>query len=380
MSLFTAAVERLLAESRDADAVEPIRVAADVVTTLAPGATQIERNESVQTLSSELDPEYVERSGWLAITAGAIVESGADMAPLAKRLIECLPQVMQRALQCGELLQTRAMSLEESGEIDDDTGGEWVGEQYVVPDVWADIVSEDPDGTDAWVGISNWTLPAIACLTRDAALRNGAIAQLSAAKRLAQLHHRVGSLSILLTVLDDEPFIVIHPSSGIGFRVRVSGVVDNFQLHTLLADVLVQEPAPRVISWLRSGAPGLPGKRPPPEVAAVARGHGPQQSDMYSDGVWDLYDWRALEQDGTLPEKVEAQYWIGGEGLPADIARFGNDRVILVGPPSYGRTWNSSRYFGALRADVVLEEALTKAAVDELLLSMGRANANLHGK
>ena len=44
-----------------------------------------------------------------------------------------------------------------------------------------------------------------------------------------------GWLYGLLQVLDDEVLIVLHRDSGRGYRVTISGVGDNFQLHTLLA-------------------------------------------------------------------------------------------------------------------------------------------------
>lgn len=42
----------------------------------------------------------------------------------------------------------------------------------------------------------------------------------------------------LTQVLDDEPLVVLDHASGRGFRLTMSGIGDNFQLHTLLADRL----------------------------------------------------------------------------------------------------------------------------------------------
>jgi len=42
----------------------------------------------------------------------------------------------------------------------------------------------------------------------------------------------------LLLVLDDEELIVLHRPTGRGYRVTMSGIGDNFQLHILLAATL----------------------------------------------------------------------------------------------------------------------------------------------
>jgi hypothetical protein len=43
----------------------------------------------------------------------------------------------------------------------------------------------------------------------------------------------------LLLVLDDAPLLILHRQTGRGYRVTISGIGDNFQLHTLLAARLI---------------------------------------------------------------------------------------------------------------------------------------------
>ena len=43
----------------------------------------------------------------------------------------------------------------------------------------------------------------------------------------------------LLEVLDDEPLIVVDRATGAACEVTISGIGDNFQLHTLLAATLI---------------------------------------------------------------------------------------------------------------------------------------------
>lgn len=56
-----------------------------------------------------------------------------------------------------------------------------------------------------------------------------------AAERFGDSVPRAHWLPGLAQVLDDEPVVVIDNASGRGFRLTMSGVGDNFQLHTLLA-------------------------------------------------------------------------------------------------------------------------------------------------
>lgn len=135
----------------------------------------------------------------------------------------------------------------------------------------------------------------------------------------------------LLTVLHEEPFVAIEPTTGAALIGHFSGVADNFELHTLLMDEM--PPASRVS----------------PSVSATARGDGPQMIDETVTGAWNLYTYAAL-RDGQLPEEVRREHWIWNEGAPRDIPKVDGHRVVLLGPPAYERTWNAGRTFEPLRA------------------------------
>lgn len=68
-------------------------------------------------------------------------------------------------------------------------------------------------------------------------------------------------LPTMLNVLDNETLAVVHRETGRGFEVTISGVADNFQLHVLLEDELIGDPAQ---GW-------VVGERPDSEVVARAR-------------------------------------------------------------------------------------------------------------
>jgi hypothetical protein len=139
----------------------------------------------------------------------------------------------------------------------------------------------------------------------------------------------------LLHVLDDEHLIVVHRVSGAAYELSVSGIGDNFQLHTLLSAMLIGDPAAGLI----------PGERPEPaRVAAATSGNM------------------------TPPTPIQGQFnlvsatgeWIWNEGRPADIPVVGGHRVIVLDPPPYRRTWNIGRAYPLMAPEISLERILPR--------------------
>jgi hypothetical protein len=168
----------------------------------------------------------------------------------------------------------------------------------------------------------------------------------------------------LLQVLDDEEMVVLHPQLRRGYRIQISGIGDNFQLHTLLADALIGDPA--------QGR--LPGQRINPHVAALAKDAPFTVEEMggvpSAEGRFNLVNWHGLQPDETLPEGIQqgaAKHWIWNEGIPADITPFEGQRVILLSPPPYSRAWNAGRIFPSMRADLHVLEILSPESVRQWL-------------
>jgi hypothetical protein len=64
-----------------------------------------------------------------------------------------------------------------------------------------------------------------------------------------------------------------------------------------------------------------------------------------------------------------------GEGSPADIPVFEGYRVVLLGPPSYERTWQSQRMFANLPANLEITGRLSPEQVHAWLQRMAQAAA-----
>jgi hypothetical protein len=138
----------------------------------------------------------------------------------------------------------------------------------------------------------------------------------------------------LLTVLHEEPFVAIEPATSAALIGHLSGIADNFQLHTLLMDEM--PPASRVS----------------PSVAATVRGSGPQMIDETVTGAWNLYTYAAIRDGRILEAHAPGKHWIWNEGAPRDIPKVDGHRVVLLGPPAYERTWEAVRTFEPLRAQL----------------------------
>jgi hypothetical protein len=114
----------------------------------------------------------------------------------------------------------------------------------------------------SWFDAPYWVNLMITCMgRREFRDATGQLTLLGEAGRaIAATVPRAHWLDGLSAVLDDEPVVVIDHATGRGYRLSMSGVGDNFQLHTLLADQLIGDP----------GQGMVPGQRPAPEPGACS--------------------------------------------------------------------------------------------------------------
>lgn len=214
-----------------------------------------------------------------------------------------------------------------------------------------------PEPAAAWEALKQYWCFAIAVLSASPEARAEASPLRSAAAAIAPYHPGGRWLELLLSVLHQAPALVIEPQTRRGMLAKISGVADNFQLNVLLMDAFPL-------------AEGLP-RRVSQKVVEVASGRGPQQIQDAVRGAWNLYTWRAIRRDLTLPDPGDLDSktnWIWNEGTPEQIPVFDRRRVILLGPPSYARGWGARRTFSRLPAALECERILT---ADEVEMSLG---------
>ncbi len=291
-------------------------------------ATEADRNEALTSLEPIIGLANLPNAAIVALGCGGLVEQGANpeiaFPIIAARLKEYVGSVTSKAevdLEKDRLFQLLAMPL-------------------------ITMLSRS-----AWLRTS---------LREDVAFKQDI-------ESLAPESSVAGFLNDILNVLDDEEIIVLHPGLQKGYWIRISGVSDNFQLHTLLADTLIGDPQQ---GW-------LPGDKPNPAVVAAARdAQRSEEAGLTATGLFNWVSWRGLQPDGTLdPTLDSSEHWIWLEGKPADIPIFEGKRVILLAPPSYLRSWNAERRFRDLKPTVEVLKTLSPAEVKSWLARIAGANA-----
>ncbi|MGW4895622.1 hypothetical protein ACWEQL_25650 [Kitasatospora sp. NPDC004240] len=271
--------------------------------------------------------------GHLAMMAGACVERGADPLTCAGPVLRGLRDALAGALAFAERWEATG-----GGELPDPDRDDPGRAHQRIDD------PEQPDELGTHRAVAGWwTLPlwemAAQAVYSHAPVRTSARADgvtevlLELADRFAAVSHELKCLSYSAKALDDEPLRVLHRPSGTGYLLRMDGLTDNFQLHTLLADVLI-------------GGGHLPGTPPHPEIAALSRteelrpDHRPTAT-----GAFNL-----VAPDGT---------WIWNEGTPSDIPVVDGVRTLVLDAQPYERSWTAGRFIPQIPGDLRLERVLT---------------------
>ena len=308
-------------------------------------------------------PTRPDVAGRIALVCGALIERGLNpeiaIGPILNRIeLQVAPEAVAFVAACREAAKDNPAAGATDEPAQDGEGKEQVDpiEQY-----GEQITAIMPSEASCFQALEPFSMAAVAMLARSIEARKATWSRTSLRRSLDELGGQYGHAGFLWTmmqVLDDEPIVVLHPAQGKGYRVRISGLGDNFQLHTLLADTLIGRFFDR---WLR-------GRRPDRAEVEAAR-NGPIREDgPPSRGSFNLWTWRGLKPDRTLRDAMSGSaHWIWNEGVPADIPPFEGTRVVLLGPPPYERSWTTGRKFPAMAGDLRVESVLTTDEQRDLL-------------
>lgn len=324
----------------------------------AGNASAQERDDTVSRLASLMPDISLSRAAMLAVICGALVELGAGVEPIGQPTLVRFSEAVQAAIPFVETCEAEAV-------VDTAPDGEESGARTPKKTVerFGERVRERmPDAFRAFASLKGLNAAVLAMLSRSKSLRrqlqdDAPLTQ--AIARLTQLGFEPSCSREMLAILDDEQVVVLHPALARGYVIRIAGIGNNFQLHTLLADALIGDVEQ---GW-------LPGERPSPEISALAKDAPmPDWKDLPTAfGSFNLWNWTGLRADGALPEGQTTEHWIWNEGLPADIVPFHGTRVILIGPAPYPRSWNSGRFFPGMAGELeVLRQMPAEEARDWL--------------
>jgi hypothetical protein len=332
--------------ARDAEPEELLRAAEQLIPVLA-----------------HADPQV---AGEASLTLGVFIENGLPPRVVGTALLEHFQKTLTLLKAFQDLVQQEVPEADDK--VEEEPGGYWVEERYVTAELAQNYLRQDRRLPQAYAALQNWYLPVVAALSRDREFLREAQQDKPLLRLVIELN--IVFVTMLLRLLTGETILVLHPETAKGFVIYIDNVIDNFQLHTLLADALITE-----CGLFRRKGPawGIPGKRPSASVVATMRGDGPRSIAEPSIGCWNLYNWTALDANGCLPGKMEAGHWIWNEGVPADILSFEGRRIILLGPPSYHRGWNTALAIASLKPVVEVREVLEKTAVWDWLKRLSTA-------
>ncbi|WP_230210194.1 hypothetical protein [Streptomyces kaniharaensis] len=276
----------------------------------------------------------------LAMVVGACVEGGADPSACAGPVLAGLRGAL-----------TGAQRLVERWEA---TGGGPLPDPEEDGPAEAHERIEDPAVLDEWqahLAVAGWwtlhlwqqaawAVYAHAAVRAEARASGVTAVLLELARRYRGGFHDLKGLTCLAQLLDDEPLLVLDRPTGTGYLLRMDGLSDNFQLHTLLADVLI-------------GGGHLPGTRPDPEVVALSR-------DAFLDG-------RKVIASGAFNLVAPDGSWLWNEGTPSDIPVLDGVRTLVLDPQPYERSWSAGRFIQEIPGDLRLERVLSPAEAAERL-------------
>lgn len=288
-------------------------------------------------------PEFVGLSSKMALFLGALVEWGASPSGLCPYLPARASESLEGAnrfvalwlaVHGGYPPQSRNSLLRQ--DLD--------SRQIKVAAAGLGMTPQDvQDAATAWFELESWTM----LLTTTLARRPFRIGMsdrtrlAASARNAAHLNQQCAWVWQLLQVLDDEPLIVVDATSNVGWRLTMGGIGDNYQLHTLLADRLIGDPADGL----------LPGERPRQDWVAAATEGAP----AVAGGVARRF--RLFDGQGN---------YVAPEGLPADVSKIQDRRVLVILPELGNYRWANARVFTGMEPTLTLDRPLTQQEIDQI--------------
>ena len=274
----------------------------------------------------------------LALIAGAFVEWGGSALPLAADAPVCALVTMRLRLRFSRLWPAAAGGRPEPGP-GRAPGMAELADLFAAAAERLGLSAREADSiTLAWFDVGHWVnLMTTVMARREFRNAAGLLPEIGdAAAELGDSVPRAQWLPGLAQVLDDEPAVVIDDATGRGFRLTMSGVGDNFQLHTLLADRLIGDPSHGLLA----------GQRPAPAWVAAATTGPPRPPG----GDYIKRRFRLFDATGS---------YIYPEGRPANIPPVEGARVIVLHPPRGDYSWTSGRTYEHMAPALTLDYIMT---------------------
>lgn len=324
------------------------------------GCMQKEADAALKQIAPAMASRNLSRASLVSRICGSMVESGCDSNLMARALTTGLAKALETALPLAAKLESKvAPKLE--GLDDEEKITRWKASAI------RQLSVRLPEAAAGLKAVERFVTAAVIVYSQNLSAREHALPLLwDNTSRLEPWNTLTEQLMKVLSVLENEWFVVIDIANSKGFTGQLGGVIDNSQLLILLMDAY-------------AGQQVFAKPLVPHDVVQSAKGLGPCDVDQAVEGVWNVYTFEALSAILKLPDPKDLKankYWIRNEKTPADIPVVHGHRVILLGPPSYPRTWKFKRQFKHLKAYVTVDSELSKTDMQIWLDRIVARNAN----
>ncbi len=314
--------------------------------------------DSLRTLAPLVANRNVSRASWVAEVCQAMVESGCDsfelVRPLARGLKRSLKAALPLAAKLERKLAPKLVDIEDPQKISRWTDSAIRQLSIKMPEAAANLKT-----------LQRFCHAAETVYGLQVESRRKAFRYLGDFMQpLLRWSQPVRDLHVLLNVLEKEPFVVIDPANRKGFIGKFGGAIDNNQFLILLMDTYAKQ--------MVFGRPLVSF-----DVAQCAKGIGPCHVPDEVHGAWNVYTFQALTDMQKLPDPKDLKankHWIWNGRTPDEIPQLDGYRVILIGPPSYPRTWHFTRRFKHLAAGIVVDHELEKLDIQAWLDRIRQVN------
>lgn len=173
----------------------------------------------------------------------------------------------------------------------------------------------------------------------------------------------------LIEVRHNDPYVALEPATGLGIVGRMSGISSTEQLQILLMDIFPH----------KAGGGWPPKPRVSQPAVRQARRSRCSDTEVWVRECWNLYPFSALRAGDSLPDDEDDDdnefIWQCSLLAPAEFPVLEGHRVILLGPTSYRGEFRAECRYGSLKADLTLDETLSREQVRGWIAKIARANA-----
>ncbi len=365
--------DAIVAASAPQPSHEDIQHACGEVCRQMTGVPISELNHQLGRLTDAIEQaEYSPIAALLSICCGAMIEAGADPLIPFPVCLQSMISVLRGANDfmeaCYRMCEDQETAISAGQKFRDSFENgiqedENLDEQDVVALYGEQIGETEPWLANDYSAFEPLSMGLIAMLSRSKQARqmareNPELLELSRRFDLISQQGQISFLTSILSVLDDQPLLVLHPELKKGFLLHISGIATNFELFILLEDALIGDPNS---GWL---AGTKPNRR---AVEATRTRSADFAKGTTVTGNFNYCNWTGLNKEGNIENNIpedDTQHWVWMEGIPQDITAWDDLRILLLTKPPYQRFFQPGRCFEGMTPELILDHQLSKEEVE----------------